>query len=149
MRQIMDIVKRTYCGTFALQYMHISDPEQAGWLKERIEGYGKEITFTREGRKAILNKMVEAEGFEKFLHVKYMGTKRFGLDGGESADPGDGADHQARRQPWPEGNRHRHAAPGPSVGASGQRDGQTLPRDFQRIPGPAASNPKMWTARAT
>ncbi|MHC9236313.1 2-oxoglutarate dehydrogenase E1 component [Pseudooceanicola sp. 502str34] len=87
MRQIMDIVKRTYCGTFALQYMHISDPEQSAWLKERIEGYGKEITFTREGRRAILNKLVEAEGFEKFLHVKYMGTKRFGLDGGEALIP--------------------------------------------------------------
>jgi len=87
MRQIMEIVKRTYAGTFALQYMHISDPEQAGWLKERIEGFGKEIAFTREGRKAILNKLVEAEGFEKFLHVKYMGTKRFGLDGGEALIP--------------------------------------------------------------
>ncbi len=87
MRQILDIVKRTYCGTFALQYMHISNPEEAGWLKERIEGLGKEIAFTREGRRAILNKMVEAEGFEKFLHVKYMGTKRFGLDGGESLIP--------------------------------------------------------------
>jgi 2-oxoglutarate dehydrogenase E1 component len=87
MRQIVEIVKRTYCGTFALQYMHISDPEQSAWLKERIEGFGKEIQFTREGRKAILNKMVEAEGFEKFLHVKYMGTKRFGLDGGEALIP--------------------------------------------------------------
>ncbi|MBD0866197.1 MAG: 2-oxoglutarate dehydrogenase E1 component, partial [Rhodobacteraceae bacterium] len=87
MRQIVDLVKRTYCGTFALQYMHISNPEEAAWLKERIEGFGKEIAFTREGRKAILNKMVEAEGFEKFLHVKYMGTKRFGLDGGESLIP--------------------------------------------------------------
>ena len=86
-RQILELVKRTYCGTFALQYMHISDPEEAAWLKERIEGLGKEIHFTREGRKAILNKMVEAEGFEKFLHVKYMGTKRFGLDGGESLIP--------------------------------------------------------------
>ena len=87
MRQIVEIVKRTYCGTFALQYMHISNPEEAGWLKERIEGCGKEITFTREGRRAILNKLVEAEGFEKFLHVKYMGTKRFGLDGGEARIP--------------------------------------------------------------
>ena len=87
MREIVEIVKRTYCGTFALQYMHISNPEQAAWLKERIEGYGKEIAFTREGRKAILNKLVEAEGYEKFLHVKYMGTKRFGLDGGESLIP--------------------------------------------------------------
>jgi len=87
MRQVIDILRRTYCGTFALQYMHISDPEQAAWLKERIEGYGKEIAFTREGRRAILNKLVEAEGYEKFLHVKYMGTKRFGLDGGEALIP--------------------------------------------------------------
>ena len=87
LREILAIVQRTYCGTFALQYMHISNPEEAAWLKERIEGYGKEIAFTREGRKAILNKLVEAEGFEKFLHVKYMGTKRFGLDGGEALIP--------------------------------------------------------------
>jgi 2-oxoglutarate dehydrogenase E1 component len=87
MKQILDIVKRTYCGTFALQYMHISNPEEAAWLKERIEGYGKEIQFTQNGRKAIMKKLVEAEGFEKFLHVKYMGTKRFGLDGGESLIP--------------------------------------------------------------
>ncbi|MEM7295678.1 MAG: 2-oxoglutarate dehydrogenase E1 component, partial [Pseudomonadota bacterium] len=59
----------------------------AGVLKERIEGLDNEIRFTREGRKAILNKMVEAEGFEKFLHVKYTGTKRFGLDGGEALIP--------------------------------------------------------------
>ncbi|MEP2784443.1 MAG: 2-oxoglutarate dehydrogenase E1 component [Pseudoruegeria sp.] len=87
MRQIVEMVKRTYCGTFALQYMHISNGAEAAWLKERIEGLGKEIQFSREGRRAILNKMVEAEGFEKFLHVKYMGTKRFGLDGGESLIP--------------------------------------------------------------
>ncbi|MGV6839902.1 MAG: 2-oxoglutarate dehydrogenase E1 component [Planktomarina sp.] len=87
MRDILALLKRTYCGTFALQYMHIADVEQSNWLKERIEGYGNEITFTRKGRKAILNKMVEAEGFEKYLHVKFMGTKRFGLDGGESLIP--------------------------------------------------------------
>jgi 2-oxoglutarate dehydrogenase complex, dehydrogenase (E1) component, and related enzymes len=86
-REIVEILKRTYCGTFALQYMHISDPEQASWLKERIEGLGKEIQFTVEGRRAILNKLIEAEGFEKFLHRKYMGTKRFGLDGAESLIP--------------------------------------------------------------
>ncbi|MEM7644460.1 MAG: 2-oxoglutarate dehydrogenase E1 component [Pseudomonadota bacterium] len=86
-RDIVAILKRTYCNTFALQYMHISDPEQAGWLKERIEGFGKEIQFTQNGRRAILNKLVEAEGFEKYLHVKYMGTKRFGLDGGEALIP--------------------------------------------------------------
>ncbi len=86
-RQIVDVLRRTYCGTFALQYMHISDPEQSAWLKERIEGYGKEISFTKRGRRAILNKLVEAEGFEKFCHVKFMGTKRFGLDGAEAVIP--------------------------------------------------------------
>ncbi|MFL2801936.1 MAG: 2-oxoglutarate dehydrogenase E1 component [Paracoccaceae bacterium] len=87
MYQISKIVKKTYCGTFALQYMHISNAEESAWLKERIEGLGKEIEFTQKGRKAILNKLIEAEGFEKFLHVKYMGTKRFGLDGGEAVIP--------------------------------------------------------------
>ena len=87
MSEIMSLLERTYCGAFALQYMHISNPEQSAWLKERIEGLGKEIQFTEEGRKAILNKLIEAEGFEKFLHVKYTGTKRFGLDGGESLIP--------------------------------------------------------------
>ncbi len=87
MRTIIAKLRKTYCGTFALQYMHISDPEQAAWLKERIESYDKEHFFTKEGRKAILRKMVEAEGFEKFCHVKYSGTKRFGLDGGEALIP--------------------------------------------------------------
>ena len=87
MREIQDILCRTYQGTFALQFMHLQDPEPKGWLQQRIEGFGKEISFTDEGRKAIFRKMVEAEGFEKFLHVKYMGTKRFGLDGGESLIP--------------------------------------------------------------
>ena len=87
MAEIVAIVKRTYCGTFALQYMHISNADESGWLKERIEGYGKEIAFTQAGRKAILRKLVESEGFEKFLGVKYLGTKRFGLDGGEALIP--------------------------------------------------------------
>ena len=87
LREIVEILRRTYCGTFALQYMHISSPEQVAWLKERIEGYGKEIAFTRNGRRAILNKLVEAEGFEKFCHVKFTGTKRFGIDGGEALIP--------------------------------------------------------------
>ena len=87
MRQVEEILRRTYQGTFALQFMHLQDPKAKGWLQQRIEGLGKEISFTAEGRKAILNKLIESEGFEKFLHVKYMGTKRFGLDGGESLIP--------------------------------------------------------------
>jgi 2-oxoglutarate dehydrogenase E1 component len=87
MREIEALLRRTYAGTFALQFMHLIDPEPKSWLQQRIEGLGKEIQFTKMGRKAILKKMIEAEGFEKFLHVKYTGTKRFGLDGGESVIP--------------------------------------------------------------
>jgi len=87
MREIQAILKRTYASTFALQFMHLTDPAPKSWLQQRIEGLGKEIQFTQMGRKAILNKLVQAEGFEKFLAIKYTGTKRFGLDGGESLIP--------------------------------------------------------------
>ncbi|MFQ5625368.1 MAG: 2-oxoglutarate dehydrogenase E1 component [Methyloligellaceae bacterium] len=86
-REIMEILKRTYCAKIGIEFMHISTPEQKGWLQARIEGKDKEIAFTPEGKKAILSKLVEVETFEKFLDVKYTGTKRFGLDGGESAVP--------------------------------------------------------------
>ena len=86
-REIVAILERTYCQTLGVEFMHISDPAEKAWLQERIEGPDKEITFTREGKRAILNKIVEAEGFEKFLDVRYTGTKRFGLDGSESLIP--------------------------------------------------------------
>jgi 2-oxoglutarate dehydrogenase E1 component len=86
-REMLAILRRTYCATIGYEFMHISDPAAKSWLQERIEGPDKEITFTREGKRAILNKLVEAEGFEKFLDVKFTGTKRFGLDGGESLIP--------------------------------------------------------------
>src|SRR5262249_37332492 len=66
LREILAIVRRTYCQTLGVEFMHISDPAQKAWLQERIEGRDKEINFTREGKRAILNKLVEAEGFEKF-----------------------------------------------------------------------------------
>src|SRR5882762_2907950 len=87
MREIVAICQRTYCQTVGVEFMHISDADQKGWIQERIEGPDKEITFTREGKRAILNKLVEAEGFEKFCDTKFTGTKRFGLDGGESLIP--------------------------------------------------------------
>ncbi len=87
MREIIAILKRTYCSTIGIEFMHISDPAEKAWLQERIEGPEKGVEFTREGKRAILNKLVEAEGFEKFLDVKFTGTKRFGLDGGESLIP--------------------------------------------------------------
>jgi len=86
-REIVAILERTYCQTLGVEFMHISDPAEKAWIQERIEGPDKEITFTREGKRAILNKLIEAEGFEKFLDLKYTGTKRFGLDGGEALIP--------------------------------------------------------------
>ncbi|KAA0968272.1 2-oxoglutarate dehydrogenase E1 component [Aureimonas fodinaquatilis] len=86
-REIVDLLQRTYCSTIGIEFMHISNPAEKAWLQERIEGPDKGVEFTREGKRAILNKLIEAEGFEKFLDVKYKGTKRFGLDGGEALIP--------------------------------------------------------------
>ncbi len=85
--EMLDILRRTYCSTVGIEFMHISDPEEKGWVQERIEGPDKGVDFTPEGKKAILKKLIEAEGFEQFLHKRFPGTKRFGLDGGESAVP--------------------------------------------------------------
>src|ERR1700760_3167881 len=87
LREIVAICERTYCQTLGVEFMHISNAAQKSWIQERIEGVDKEISFTREGRRAILMKLVEAEGFEKFCDLKFTGTKRFGLDGGESLIP--------------------------------------------------------------
>ena len=87
MREIVAILRRTYCRTLGVEFMHISNAEQKSWIQERIEGRDKEITFTPEGKSAILNKLIESEGFENFCDVKFTGTKRFGLDGAESLIP--------------------------------------------------------------
>jgi 2-oxoglutarate dehydrogenase E1 component len=86
-RQMLEILRRTYCSTWGVEFMHISNPEEKRWIQERIEGPDKGISFTPEGKKAILRKIVETEGFENFLHRRYPGTKRFGLDGGEAMIP--------------------------------------------------------------
>jgi 2-oxoglutarate dehydrogenase E1 component len=87
LKEIIAIVRRTYCGNIGVQYMHISDPAEKAWVQERIEGRDKEITFTKEGKIAILKKLIETEGFERFCHRRFPGTKRFGLDGGEAMIP--------------------------------------------------------------
>ena len=86
-REMLDILQRTYCSTLGVEFMHISNPDEKAWIQERIEGPDKTIAFTKEGKRAILRKLIEAEGFEKFIDVKYTGTKRFGLDGSESLIP--------------------------------------------------------------
>src|SRR6476469_4377127 len=86
-RQIVAVLQSNYCGHVGLEYMHINEVEERRFLQERMEGKDAEIQFTPEGKQAILAKVIHAEQWEKFLAKKYVGTKRFGLDGGESAVP--------------------------------------------------------------
>ncbi|MDA9562731.1 2-oxoglutarate dehydrogenase E1 component [Candidatus Pelagibacter bacterium] len=85
--EILTFLNNTYCGPIGYEYMHISNPEERIWLRKRIEEDENEIKFTKNGKEAILNKLIQAEGFEKFLATKYVGTKRFGLDGAETLIP--------------------------------------------------------------
>ncbi|MEM7680045.1 MAG: 2-oxoglutarate dehydrogenase E1 component [Pseudomonadota bacterium] len=86
-KEILQICRQTYCGTIGLEYLHMTDPEEKSWLQERIEEPRNKTDFTPEGKKAIFQRLVAAEGFEQFLHKKHTGTKRFGLDGGEALIP--------------------------------------------------------------
>ena len=85
--EIISFLKKTYCSTIGVEYMHISDPVEKVWFRERMEKKENQLKFTNNGKKAILNKLIQAEGFEKFLAQKFVGTKRFGLDGAESLIP--------------------------------------------------------------
>jgi 2-oxoglutarate dehydrogenase E1 component len=86
-RELVDTLRANYCGNVGLEYMHIADVDERRFLQERMEGKDKAIQFSPEGKKAILNKVIEAEQWEKFCARKYVGTKRFGLDGGEGMIP--------------------------------------------------------------
>ena len=87
LREIVAVLKGTYCGSIGVEFMHIQDPAQKSWIQERIEGERNQTDFTVKGKTAILQRLTAAEGFEKFLNVKHTGTKRFGLDGGEALVP--------------------------------------------------------------
>jgi len=87
LREIVDTLRKTYCSTIGVEFMHIQDPAQKAWIQERIEAIGNRTDFTKRGKKAIYERLVDAEEFEKYLHKKYTGTKRFGVDGGEAMIP--------------------------------------------------------------
>jgi 2-oxoglutarate dehydrogenase E1 component len=87
MRQILQILHETYCGSIGVEFMHIQHPDEKAWIQQRIEAIRNHTDFTEKGRRTILERLIEAEEFERFLHVKFTGTKRFGLDGGESTIP--------------------------------------------------------------
>ena len=87
LNEILSVLKETYCGKIGVEFMHMSDPEEKAWIQERIEEPHNKTDFTIEGKRAIYQRLVAAEGFEQFLHMKYPGTKRFGVDGGEALIP--------------------------------------------------------------
>mgnify|MGYP001236858842 CR=1 FL=1 len=85
-KKILEFLRDRYCGSLGYEYMHIANPTERKWFRDRVEK-SNDFSFTQNGKKAILNKLIQAEGYEKFLHTKYVGTKRFGLDGAESLIP--------------------------------------------------------------
>ncbi len=87
LRELMDLLQRTYCGSIGVEYMHIQDPEEKAWIQARIEQARNQTEFTELGKRTILQRLTEAENFEKFLDRRFTGTKRFGLDGGETLIP--------------------------------------------------------------
>ncbi len=86
-RELVEILRANYCGKVGLEYMHIADVEERRFLQDKMEGADKSIDFTIMGKKAILGAVIRGEQYEKFLAKKYVGTKRFGLDGGEAMIP--------------------------------------------------------------
>ena len=87
LREILAVVRQTYCGTVGVEFMHIQDPEQKAWIQERVEGIRNRPSVTAEEKRAILAQLTAAETFERFLDLKYTGTKRFGVEGAESVMP--------------------------------------------------------------
>ena len=85
--EILSIVRDTYCSTIGVEFMHIQDPDQKAWMQERIEAVRNQTEFTKLGKITIYERLVSAENFEQYLHRKYVGTKRFGLDGSEAVVP--------------------------------------------------------------
>ena len=87
LREILDILRETYCGTIGAEYMYIADPERKEWLQHRMESARNYPALDAASKKRVLEKVIEAESFERFLHTKYVGHKRFSLEGGETLIP--------------------------------------------------------------
>ena len=88
LKDIIRILKETYCSSIGVEFLHIQQADQKQWVQERIEEVRNKTSFTSEGKKAIYKRIVESELFEQFLDKKFLGTKRYGIEGGESMIPG-------------------------------------------------------------
>ena len=131
---MVEILKRTYWRSHRLQFMHINDAEQKDWLQRRIEGPVRGDRVHPEGKRADPEQADRGRGLREVRGVRFLGHRRFGLDGGEIHDPGAGADHQARRPARREGDRARHE-PSRAAERARQCDVQALPPAVPRIPG--------------
>ena len=87
LREILEVLRQTYCGKIGAEFMYNPDPAQKQWLIDRMESTRNRTVLSVDDRRRILRKLVEAESFEKFLHMKYVGQKRYSLEGGEAAIP--------------------------------------------------------------
>ncbi len=87
LREIVSILRSTYCGTIGVEFMHKQEPDEKSWIQERVESIRNRTKFTDLGKQTILERLTHAELFEQYIDRKHTGTKRFGLDGGESAIP--------------------------------------------------------------
>ena len=132
LREIVTILRETYCGPIGVEFMHIQAPDQKSWIQRRVEGAPWRTAFDATGKRAILMQLTEAEGFEAFCQKRYVTTKRFGLEGGEVDHPRaarhhrDGGIGRGRR------DRHRHAPPRPAEHA-GQRGEEAADRGVLRV----------------
>ncbi|MCX7377605.1 MAG: 2-oxoglutarate dehydrogenase E1 component [Alphaproteobacteria bacterium] len=86
-RQILKVLRETYCGPIGVEFMHIQDPDQKAWIQRRVEGAPWTSAYDAERKKTILQQLTEAEGLETFCQRRFVGTKRFGLEGGEVTIP--------------------------------------------------------------
>ena len=84
LRELLQNLRQTYCGTIGAEYMYITDQNIKKWWQEKLESIRSTPNFVAEKKKNILNRLTAAEGLERFLHTKYVGQKRFSLEGGES-----------------------------------------------------------------
>lgn len=87
LRDILKALRDTYCGTIGAEFMYISDPTQKRWLQEKLESSRSKPNYSADKKKRILDKLTAAEGLERYLHTRYVGQKRFSLEGGESFIP--------------------------------------------------------------
>ena len=132
LRDVLGVLRDSYCRRVGVEYMHIQDPEERRWIQERVEKqYEKPTT---DEQKHILGRLNAAEAFETFLQTKYVGQKRFSLEGGESLIPLLDEILQRLGRGRPRRGRHRHGPPRPAQRA-GQHRRQAVREDLLRVRG--------------